>query len=236
MRARTRPGRLAAFDAWLSLTEQSLLSAPGTLVDVGFGVSAVTTFELAAAFPGHHVIGLEADLARLEAARREFVSLDLRAGLDAVRGLADVRVVRIANVGRALTKDDVHGLVLQAEALVAPGGVVLEGTTDVEGHVSAFHLWRRGAQPPLLVLHTDGARGFSPWLFRDVLPRALRRDVRPETPIHGLLTAWEQAWSVDRPADPLAAFEASARALAGARKDVCVTHVEAGFVTWQASA
>lgn len=235
MRARTRPGRLAAFDRWLSLSEQPLLAQPGVVVDVGFGVSAVTTAELAAALPAHHVVGLEADVARLEAARREFPSLDLRQGLDALREVRNVRVVRIANVGRALTKDDVGALVREALALVVPGGVVLEGTTDVEGHVSAFHAWRHGEATPRLVLHTDGARGFSPWLFRDVLPRALRRDVRPGTPVHELLSAWAEVWEVNRTAAPAESYMRSAEALARQRDDLDVRHLAEGFVAWRSA-
>lgn len=234
MRGRTRPGRLRAFDRWLRLAEPERFAMPGVLIDVGFGVSAITTHELATAFPRHRVIGLEADGLRVAQARREFPQLDLRhGGLLVVLGERDVRLVRIANVGRALSKSAVAAVVQLSTALVSKGGLVLEGSTDVQGHVSAFLVWRHGgSRPAALVLHTDGARGFSPWLFRDVLPRELRRDVREGTPIFDLLTDWERAWSVDRPSDPLAAFQASARVLARARTDVDDRFIDEGFVAW----
>jgi hypothetical protein len=235
MRGRTRPGRLRAFDRWLALAEPELFASPGVLIDVGFGVSAITTHELSTAFPRHRVIGLDADGLRVLQAKREFPKLDLRhGGLLVVLGERNVRLVRVANVGRALSKSAVAAVVQLSTALVSKGGVVLEGSTDVAGHVSAFLVWRHGgSQPETLVLHTDGSRGFSPWLFRDVLPRELRRDVREGTPIHDLLTDWERAWSIERPADPLAAYQASARALARARTDVDDRFIDEGFVAWR---
>jgi hypothetical protein len=235
VRARTRPGRLAAFDRWLALSESALLASPGVLVDLGFGISAVTTHELASAFPAHHVIGLERDGSRVEQARREFPTLDLRTGgLEQILGLGHVRVVRIANVGRGLTVADVQTLLHAAMGVVGPGGVVLEGSTDVEGHVTAFHVWREGRREAL-VLHTDGERGFSPWLFRDVLPRELRRDVKPGTAVHTFLTAWEAVWQATRTADPRDSFQRSVEALAQARRDVDPTHGGEGFASWRLS-
>ncbi|MCA3011990.1 MAG: methylase [Myxococcaceae bacterium] len=238
MRARTRPGRLAAFDRWASLGG---LVAPGGLVaDVGFGVSAVTTYELSRAFPGHHVVGLELDAQRVALAAEAWPGLDLRqGGLERLDDADDVRLVRIANVGRGLTKEAAAALVDDALARVAEGGVVLEGSTDVDGAVSAFHQWRRVGgvgRCEALVLHTTGARGFAPWLFRDVLPRALRRDVRPGTAVHQFLAEWEAARRDHPSREPRAALVRSARALATERGDVDVSAVEEGFVAWRPKA
>lgn len=203
------------------------------LVDVGFGTSAVTTHQLAAAFPGHRVIGLERDASRVEAGRREFPGLELVHGdLDA---LADGQalVVRAANVARGLGKDDAEALHLAIAPKLVEDGLCLEGSTDVEGHVSAFWVARRrGArlEKQALVFTTDGARGFSPWLFRDVLPRSLRRDVKPGTPIFQLLSEWEAAWVLHRGVAPLEAFRASGGGLATTRPDV---QVAGDFVVWR---
>lgn len=236
MRARTRAGRLHAFDRWLSLDERALLATSGQLVDVGFGTSAVTTHELATAFPGHHVMGLELDAARVEAARRELPGLDLRAGgLDSTPPTPSL-VVRVANVARGLTKDDAERLHAQLAPWLVEGGVGLEGSTDVEGHVSSFWVLRRREGRVLreaLVFHTDFTRGFSPWLFHDVLPRALRRDVRAGTPIASFLEAWAAAWESVRTADPAASFRASVERLAASRADVVSRHVDHGFCGWR---
>ncbi len=204
------------------------------MIDVGFGVSAVTTAELAAAFPTHEVLGLEQDAARVAAASLEFPSLALLAGgLEGAQRQA--LVLRIANVGRGLSRDGVAALYEQVLPWLVDGGVCLEGSTDVEGHVSTFWVLRRrgpSLQREALVLHTDGARGFSPWLFRDVLPRELRRDVREGTPIFSLLTDWEAAWQATRSAEPLASLRASVAALATTRADVDARFLEQGFCRW----
>ncbi len=220
---------------WLGLTESALLRTSGLLVDVGFGVSAVTTSELAAAFPLHEVLGLELDASRVATASVAFPALTLVAG-----GLEDVSrealVVRIANVGRGLSKEGAATLHEQAVPKLVDGGVCLEGSTDVEGHVSAFWVLRRRGAALLreaLVFHTDGERGFSPWLFRDVLPRALRRDVREGSPIFTFLRDWDACWQTTRSADPLASFKASLHALSTARADVGAEHLEHGFCRWR---
>ena len=204
------------------------------LVDVGFGVSAVTTAELAAAFPTHEVVGLEQDAARVAAASLEFPSLALVAG--GLEGAArQALVLRIANVGRGLSRDGVAELHAQVLPWLVDGGVCLEGSTDLEGHVSTFWVLRRvGASlhREALVFHTDGARGFSPWLFRDVLPRDLRRDVRAGTPIFSLLSDWEAAWQTTRSADPHDSLRASFSALATTRADVDARFLEHGFCRW----
>jgi hypothetical protein len=214
--------------------ESALLSAPGILVDVGFGTSAITTHELSVAFPRHAVIGLERDAQRVEAAAREFPGLRVRRGDLDVLPDGGALVLRIANVARGLTREQAKVLHVQAGAKLTEGGVVLEGSTDVEGHVAAFFSLRRrsGALAcEALVFATDGARGFSPWLFRDVLPRALRRDVRAGTPIHQLLTHWEACWTPHRTSEPAVAFRSSGQALAKTRRDI---EVHGDFVRWTA--
>lgn len=206
------------------------------MVDVGFGVSAVTTAELAEAFPSHEVLGLEQDAARVAAASLEFPSLALLAG--GLEGASrEARVVRIANVGRGLSRDGVAELHAQVFPWLVDGGVCLEGSTDLEGHVSTFWVLRRvcgSLQREALVFHTDGARGFSPWLFRDVLPRDLRRDVRAGTPIFSLLTDWEGAWQATRSANPSDSLHASVTALSTTRADVDPRFIEHGFCAWNA--
>jgi hypothetical protein len=83
------------------------------------------------------------------------------------------------------------------------------------------------------VVHTDGERGFSPWLFRDVLPRELRRDVKPGTAVHRLLSDWEVAWQATRTADPRQSFRSSVEALAQMRRDADASLAHEGFVSWR---
>jgi hypothetical protein len=105
-------------------------------------------------------------------------------------------VVRAINVLRGYREEELPGIHRALLAPLAPGGLLIEGTTDLDGHVTGVHLLRRGAgraEDLGLLLHTDFERGFSPWLFRDVLPRDLRRAARPGTPVHQALTRWSDA-------------------------------------------
>lgn len=173
--------------------------------------------------------------AHVETGRREFPQLRFLEGdLQTLRAQPPSALVRLANVGRGLTKagaEQLHGQVLP---LLVEGGVCLEGSTDIEGHVSAFWVLRRRDEvlsKEALVLHTDGARGFSPWLFRDVLPRDLRRDVKPGTAVHTFFTAWTEVWERVRTADPFESFAASVTALH--RPELDPRFVSDGFVGWR---
>lgn len=203
---------------------------------MGFGVSAVTTAELAEAFPSRSVLGLELDGHRVAEARAAYPSLRFEQGGVEQLPPRGALMIRIANVARGLTKEDAQTLHLRVAPALVNGGVCLEGSTDVEGHLAAFFvLRRRGAEPfdsspasssgdgvlrESLVFSTDATRGFSPWQFRDVLPRALRRDVTEGSATHAFFTAWERVWSEVRTDDPRESFLRSAKALAERRSDV----------------
>lgn len=75
------------------------------------------------------------------------------------------------------------------------GGVLLEGTTDAGGHLAALDWWDRPQAQPRhrgLILTTDFSRGFAPMMFRDLLPRFLRRDCLPGTEVFQLLQTWQE--------------------------------------------
>jgi hypothetical protein len=63
VRGRTRPGRLAALDAWLVHEARPLLEGASLVIDVGFGDSVVTIEAFATAVhsvnPRTRVLGLE---------------------------------------------------------------------------------------------------------------------------------------------------------------------------------
>lgn len=201
MRARTRPGRLAVIDRWLTLHEPQLITAGTAVIDFGFGETPVTTHEWAHAISAK-VIGVERDLALIEAARRTHPTLQLvHGGFEALASLAPATVVRAMNVLRGYPATAIASA---HQALAAPlidGGVLLEGSCDTEGHVTVAHVLRkRGPQllREALVFHTTFERGFSPWLFRDWLPRDLRRSATPGTPIFDFLAAWHAVFETTR--------------------------------------
>lgn len=197
---------MAALDAWLVAHCPELLDGRGAIVDVGFGESPITTLELARAV-GRTVIGIER---KLPPERPQGLQL-LEGDFATVATLSPTAVVRAMNVLRGYREEEVPQIHASLGAGLIEGGLILEGSTDTEGHVTVVWLLRQRAGQlarEALLFHTDFTRGFSPWLFRDWLPRDLRRRAQPGTAIHSLLTAWDEQAKTG-PADPRARFVAS---------------------------
>ncbi len=240
VRARTRAGRLAFTERWVERFERGRLVTTPRVIDFGFGETPVTSLEWAEALnregpgpPAVTVVAVERDEARAHNAKVhecETVRVVV-GGFEVLPTLGPAAVVRAMNVLRAYPAHDVPDA---HRALVSPlvdGGVVLEGSSDTEGHVSTFYvLRRRGLQilREALVFHTDFARGFSPWLFRDWLPRDVRRTVRPATPLHDFFERWHAAFERARgSADLTTRFELSAAGVADAEL------LEPGALQWR---
>ena len=229
VRPRTRPGRLAALDAWLVANEAPLLDGRGSILDVGYGESPVTTLELAlcvrAVNPSLRVVGLERQPATSD-------ELELIAGdFKTCATLGPTAVVRAMNVLRGYREEEVPAIHQALGAALVEGGLVLEGSTDTEGHVTvATLLRRRGSElvREALLFHTDFTRGFSPWLFRDWLPKDLRRRAQPGTAIHGLLSRWDDRARAVGGDDPRARFVASVQGMLEATS----WELDHGFARW----
>lgn len=206
-RGRTRAGRLRALDAFLAHGE--LARGPTTplrLIDVGVGDEPLTTLEWAAVHPDAEVTGVEHDAARFRRAsayQRARVRFVL-GGFETLPSLGPANVVRAMNVLRGYREQDVppaHRAMVEA---LAPEGLAIDGTSSPDGDRMTALLLRRAAdgspRREALLFHTDFRHGFSPWMFRDWLPRDLRRGVRPGTEIHGWFERWADAWSRARAA------------------------------------
>lgn len=238
VRARTRPGRLAALDAWVCHERASVLRLGGPVLDVGYGAEPVTTLELAAAVravaPGLEVVGVERDAARVTAV--EGVRL-VHGDFGALAALGPACLVRAMNVLRGYREDEVPAIHAALGAATAEGGLVLEGSADTEGHVTAaWVLAKRGGAlvREALLFHTDFSRGFSPWLFRDWLPRDLRRRVKPGEPVHALLSAWAGAVEALGPGlAPRARFDGILAAMAAHGLEATDWERAHGFARWR---
>ena len=229
-RGKTAPGRLGPLDAYVARYERGLLQrrdgpwSAAPFVDVGFGERPWTTLESAEAFravaPELRVVGVEIAAPRAEAARvgsepprTRFIQGGFELG-----GLGAVRLIRAMNVLRQYRVEEVGRAHRRLGERLLEGGALLEGTSDKHGQALAAHLMRRradGLRREALLMATDFSRGFAPLLFRDVLPRDLRRRVAPGDPMHALFSAWTAAWEAVRgDLGPAAAFKRSVQALA----------------------
>lgn len=238
VRARTRAGRLAALDAWVCHERAGVLRPGGVVLDVGFGAEPVTTRELAASLravePSLEVVGVEREAARVVEA--EGVRL-VQGDFASLAALGPACLVRAMNVLRGYREDEVPAIHAALGAATAEGGLVLEGSADTEGHVTAaWVLVRRGGAlvREALLFHTDFSRGFSPWLFRDWLPRDLRRRVKPGEPVHALLSAWADAVAALGPGlAPRARFEDSVEAMRAHGLEASEWERAHGYARWR---
>lgn len=258
-RGRTAPGRLRALDAWLCRFERELLTrvdgdwAHAVFVDVGFGEHPWTTLESAEAFRALHpeltVIGVELEEARALAAQAHAgPRTHFRQGgfeLPLSRSEEPVRLVRAMNLLRQGPAERVSEVHRALGRFLLPSGLLVEGSSDPEGSVLTAHLLRRTSTdleaPPTreaLLFHTDFRNGFAPLLFRDWLPRDLRRRVRPGEAMHPFFQEWTEAWRQAREAghsSPTDAFRESVTRL-GARVGGVSNEpwlLDSGYLVWR---
>lgn len=236
-RGKTRPGRLGLLDSWLVACD---LGPAPRVVDVGIGASPETTVELFEAlrtrWPAARVLGIDVDPVRVEAAMRAG-----RPGLSfALRGFdleleRPASAIRAMNVLRQYPPEQVSEAHARWGRSLAPGGILLEGSTNRTGDVLACHVLRRGDElfREALLFGTRGVGGFAPMQLRDVLPRDLRRSCRPDHPLGAFFARWTEAWEHVRTGlEPRAAFEASARELARRGESMDLRAVHRGVIGW----
>ncbi len=196
-------------DRFLAQSEFAPLQRDLRVVDVGYGDSLVSTTELARFLlplcEHLQLTAVENDPLRVRSGAREHADLPLtiaesisvRQGGFALHelGLEGLHLVRCFNVLRGYGKEDAENAQRLLCSQLLDGGLLIEGTSDTEGHQLGCHLWQRQNHHLVyggLLLATDFARGFSPRMFRDVLPRDLRRSCFPGEPVFTLLARWEE--------------------------------------------
>lgn len=229
-RGTTGTNRLRRNDRWIAASEALRRASDPLVVDLGYGASGVTAFELATRLvrvrDDVEVRGLEIDPARVatadaqldevRAGRTSFAS-DLPATF--ARGgfevpLPDGRraaVIRAMNVLRQYDEQDVPGAWSRMAARLAPGGLLFEGTCDEIGRVSSWVDIDAQATPLRFTLSLRLADLEHPSVVAERLPKALiHRNVAGER-IHALLVDLDREW--DRAA-PLSTFGATQRFLA----------------------
>ena len=247
VRARTRAGRLDALNRWLQLHEAWLWvhAEPANVVDVGFGETPVTTLELAETLHGNtnlQIVGVERDAARVAAAQTSSrLHLSFReGGFDSLGEFVPAVLVRALNVLRAYPEPEAAAAIDLLAAPLVDGGLLIEGTTDTEGHLMCVHVFRKGAAQLRydgLLFFTDGSRGFAPMMFRDWLPRDLRRRVTSGSLIREFLERWSaEAAQRETGQTPRQVFASSAVSLAAryAGYALSTDHVSEGFLYLQA--
>lgn len=228
-RGTTGVNRLRRVDRWIAA--QAAARVPGALVvDLGYGASATTSLELhrrlAPANAGVEVLGLEIDPARVSGATAQLalarvagparygraIAADARVSF--ARGGFEVpaprrpHVIRAMNVLRQYEEHEVAGHWATMLGRLAPGGLLVEGTSNEVGRVCAWVALdasadRRPAPRSLTIalkvdeLGTDAMP--APSVVAERLPKALIHRNVPGERVHALLADLDRAWASDAP-------------------------------------
>lgn len=229
-RGTTGTNRLRRNDRWIAASDAMRRASDPLVIDLGYGASGVTAFELAARLvrvrPDVHVRGLEIDPARVATAEAQLAEVragrtsfapDLpvsfaRGGFEVpVPGDREPAVIRAMNVLRQYDEDDVAGAWRTMTRRLAPGGLLIEGTCDEIGRVASWIDVGVDGDPLRFTLSLRLADLEHPSIVAERLPKALIHRNVPGERIHALLVDLDREW--DRAA-ALSTFGATQRFLA----------------------
>ncbi|CAH0196368.1 hypothetical protein SRABI76_01905 [Microbacterium oxydans] len=229
-RGTTGTNRLRRNDRWIAASRTFLRAADPLVVDLGFGASGVTAFELAARLQSvradAEVRGLEIDPARVALANEQLA--DVQAGRTAfspelqvsfARGGFEVplpgarrpAVIRAMNVLRQYDETDVADAWRTMASRLAPDGLLVEGTCDEIGRVSSWIDVGPDGRALRFTISLRLAELAQPSIVAERLPKALIHRNVPGERIHSLLTDLDREWER---AAPLSTFGSTQRFLA----------------------
>jgi SAM-dependent methyltransferase len=211
-RGTTNTNRLRRVDRWITTLPVLRSTGDPLVVDLGYGASGVTAFELQARLAKHradlHVRGLEISPERVATATAQLK--DVRDGRTSFARDARVdfglggfeiplpegrraAVVRAFNVLRQYDEDAVPEAWRLMVSRLQPGGVLVEGTCNELGRVSSW-----------IAVGAEGPRTFSlslrlaelehPSIVAERLPKVLIHRNVPGEPVHRFLADLDRSW------------------------------------------
>jgi hypothetical protein len=231
-RGTTNTNRLRRVDRWIASLPALRRSGDPLVVDLGYGASGVTAFELqhrlARVRADVEVLGLEIDpgrvrtaLAQLEAVRAGGTGFDPHARVDFRVGGFEVplpegrhaAVIRAFNVLRQYSESEVAAAWDLMLGRLQLGGSLVEGTCDEIGRISSWvTLDVTGPQTLSVSLRLRGLA--APSIVAERLPKALIHRNVPGERVHVFLADLDRLWRVHA---PLAAYGPKQRWIAVAQ-------------------
>lgn len=229
-RGTTGTNRLRRNDRWIAARPAFRRADDPLVIDLGYGASGVTAFELATRLqrvrPDAEVRGLELDKARVATADGQLAEVragrtpfprDLRVSF--ARGGFEVplpsgrrpAVIRAMNVLRQYDEADVGEAWRTMASRLSTAGLLVEGTCDEIGRVASWVDVAPTGAPLQFTLSLRLAQLERPSIVAERLPKALIHRNVPGERVHSLLLDLDREW--DRAA-PLSTFGATQRFLA----------------------
>ncbi|WP_405372489.1 MULTISPECIES: class I SAM-dependent methyltransferase [unclassified Microbacterium] len=213
-RGTTNTNRLRRVDRWIARHPVLRRADDPLVIDLGYGASGVTAFELEArlrrARPDVEVRGLEIEASRVERAQHQLAQVRAgatpfaadarvsfgRGGFEVpVHGGRRPAVIRAFNVLRQYDEADVADAWGRMASRLQPGGLLVEGTCDELGRVSTWIAVGPDAAPRSLTISLRLAGLDSPSIAAERLPKALiHRNVAGER-VHDALAALDAEWT-----------------------------------------
>ncbi len=211
-RGTTNTNRLRRVDRFIGALPAFRRADDPLVVDLGYGASGVTAFELhqrlARVRPDVEVIGLEISPERVTHATEQLrvvragggsfaenaqVSFALGGFETPLPGGRRAAVIRAFNVLRQYDEAEVQGSWALMLARLQPGGVLIEGTCNELGRVASWiELTAAGPQSLTISLRLSDLE--RPSIVAERLPKALIHRNVPGERIHELLLDLDRAW------------------------------------------
>ncbi|MFJ6678842.1 class I SAM-dependent methyltransferase [Microbacterium sp. NPDC091382] len=213
-RGTTNTNRLRRVDRWIARHPILRRTADPLVVDLGYGASGVTAFELEArlrrARPDVEVLGLEIEPARVARAREQLAQV--RAGeasfaadarVSFARGGFEVpvpggrrpAVIRAFNVLRQYDEHEVAEAWTRMASRLRPDGMLVEGTCDELGRISTWIEVGPDAAPRSLTISLRLEGLDSPAIAAERLPKALIHRNVPGERVHDAIGALDREWT-----------------------------------------
>lgn len=212
-RGTTGTNRLRRVDRWIARHPALRRAEDALVVDLGFGASGVTAFELQARLarsrPDVEVLGLEIDPARVARAEEQLtavrtgetpfapdaaVSFALGGFEVPLPGGRRAAVVRAFNVLRQYDEPEVAAAWTAMSSALAPGGLLVEGTCDELGRIATWVAIGDDAMPRTLTVSLRLAGLEHPSVAAERLPKSLIHRNVPGERVHALLRALDLEW------------------------------------------
>ncbi|WP_433674628.1 class I SAM-dependent methyltransferase [Microbacterium gorillae] len=210
-RGTTNTNRLRRVDRWISAQPHLRRADSPLVVDLGYGASGVTAFELYDRLRRTHseveVLGLEIDAERVARATAQLAEIReghtrfpadsrvsfARGGFE-VPSLRPATVIRAFNVLRQYDEADVADAWRMMCSRLTPDGILVEGTCDEIGRVSSWISLDSEANPRNLTISLRLAELERPSIVAERLPKALIHHNVPGERVHRLMTDLDASW------------------------------------------